>query len=255
MQSHGPGAPPWVRRCVATVREWSRAAGHDHEVLGDELLDLAPGWVTERSTSVLPVTDVARLVLLIDRLERGWERVVWCDADVVVFAPRVVDLPVAPLAVGWEVWVTGDGPGRLRAVALPNNSVLVATDPDHVRQLLAFTLETARTTRRPIHPRRLGPDVLVRWTRRRVLPPVASVTLVSPRVVADLAAGDGPALRRWVAELGDRAGRVGALNLCSSMAPALPGADRTAGAAVERLLRWGTPPSGWFPAGSDGPTR
>ena len=144
VQSHRRGIPAWIERCIDTVRSWADEAGHAYEWVGDELLDLAPAKIRAKAGSVLPVTDAARLVLLADRLRAGHERVVWIDADVVVFAPDRLDVVVdAPLAVCDEIWVTGGHQGELLAVRLVNNSVLVATDPAPLDDLLAEALDIA----------------------------------------------------------------------------------------------------------------
>lgn len=229
MQSLPPAAPAWVRRCVSSVATWAADAGFLHEVLGDELLDLAPAWVRDAAgADVLPVTDVARLLLVRDRLAAGATRVVWLDADVVVFAPAAVDVDVdAPLAVGHEVWVTGGAAGSLRAVTLVCNAVVVATDLAAVDDLLAETLLAART--RPLRTRSLGPDLLTVLDRRRAFPRVPGVGLCSPMVVDALAAGGGPA---WDLQRVTEPWPLGAVNLCASLATEPAVVDR----ALDHLL-------------------
>lgn len=208
-----PGAAGWILRCVETVAAWATAAGLAHEVLGDELLDAAPGWVHDAAGGdVLPVTDVARLVVMADRLATGAERVVWLDADVAVFAPEHVDVRVEDdLAVCHEVWVTGGPAGSLRAVELVCNAALVAR-PGGVDDLLARTLDAVR----PLLGRRaLGPNLLTVLHRQRPFATIPGVTVLSPLVVADVAAGGGDAFR---CQLAAEPGPIGAANLCASMA-------------------------------------
>lgn len=192
---------------------WTGTLGVDHEVLGDELLERVPGWVHDAAgDEVLPITDVGRLLVLQDRLTTH-DRVVWLDADVAVFAPEHIDLDVdADLAVGHEVWVTGGPGGSLRAVELVCNAVLVAR-PGGVDELLARTLDAAR--RGPLATRTLGPDLLTVRHRQVPFATVPGVGMFSPMVVADVAAGGGPALDLQRAT---EPGPVGAANLCASMA-------------------------------------
>jgi hypothetical protein len=183
----------------------------DHEVLGDELLEVVPGWVHDAAGGdVLPVTDVGRLLVLQDRL-RTHDRVVWLDADVVVFAPEHVSFAVdADLAVCREVWVTGGPAGSLRAVDLVCNAAIAAR-PGGVDDLLERTLAAVRPG---MGRRALGPDLLTVLHRARPFATVPGVTLFSPMVVADLAAGGGDPFR---CQLAAEPRPFGAANLCASM--------------------------------------
>ena len=196
VQSHPPATPRWVQRCVASVAAWAERRGYAHEVVGDELFDLAPAGIGR-----LPATDVARLRLLEDRLASGWERVAWLDADVLVFEGAAVELPDR-FAACEERWVT---PGR--TLDLVCNAVLVAVPgDDRFREVVDATLRRVAAAAGELHERALGPDVLTAVHRRRPLPLVPGAVLVSPLVVQAVSAGDASALRGY-----------GAVNLCSSI--------------------------------------
>lgn len=216
-----PGAPGWVQRCVASVA----SLGLPHEVLDDAFLDLAPPEVPR--DAVLPVTDVARLVLLRDRLA-SWDRVVWLDADVLVWGRLA--LPDDPLAVCAEVWVTGGPHGSLRAVRFTCNAALSATSAAAVDALLEDTLAAVR--RGPLGPRTLGPDLLTARQRTSPLPTIPGVGVLSPRVVADEPGA-------WAAQVAAEPVPLVAANLCGSMA----GDPGVLDACVDRLLAAASPPS------------
>ena len=189
---------------MASVRSW---ADH-HEHLGDELLDLAPGWVHDAAgDSLLPVTDVARLVLLQQRLAAGWDRVVWVDADVCVFDPSVVDVEIdADTAVCVERWVTGAPGGGLQAVPWVNNACLSARSVD---PLLEATLDRVRAG--DVRPRSLGPDLLTPLHAAAPFGEVVGVSVASPHVVRGVEGA-------WELLVSSLPWPVGALNLCWSMA-------------------------------------
>jgi hypothetical protein len=132
-----------VRRCVESVASWADGAGWDHEVVGDELFDLAPGHTG------LPATDVARLVLLAERLECGRPLVLWLTPT--------------------------------RAVELVCNAALSATSVDAVRSLLEDTLDTP-----VLGHRSLGPDLLTVRQRTAPLPTVPGVGVLSPYALRHL---------------------------------------------------------------------
>lgn len=215
------------------MRAFAEASDSAHELVGDELFDLAPPEL-RRLPSVLPATDVARLVLLLDRLRNGWDEVVWVDADVVVWDPSRVDVtpPVRGVAVCPEVWVTTDGAtGGLRALAYVNNAVLATSDAGATRELLDATL--ARAVAGEVGERSLGPDLLTPRHRRSPMPTVRGVGVVSPVVLADLASGGAGEAVALLAACAPSP--LGAANLCASMA-----GDDVAGAAVARLLTGGS---------------
>lgn len=192
---------------MASVRSWAAAAGYGHEHLGDELLDLAPGWVHDAAgSSLLPVTDVARLVLLQQRLA-SHDRVVWMDADVCLFDPTVVDVEVdGDVAVCVERWITGAPGGGLQAVPWVNNACLSATDVD---RLLEATLDRVRAG--DVRPRSLGPDLLTPLHLASPFGEVVGVSVASPHVVRGVEGG-------WDLLVSSLPWPVGALNLCWSMA-------------------------------------
>ena len=225
VQSSPASVPGWVERCLASARRWASTAGAAHEHVDDDaFLSLAPGWVHDAvraAGSVLPVTDVARLVLLQQRLAAGWSRVVWLDADVLVFDGSLVDVAAsdADVAVCVERWVTGAPGGGLQAVPFLCNAVLSATSVD---ALLSATL--ARVRAGGVQARSLGPDLL---TAMRPSPfgELRGVSVASPHVVR----GEAGA---WDLLMSSLPWPVGALNLCWSMSA---GEEATVERFVDRL--------------------
>ena len=198
---------------MATVRAW--APRYEH--VDDSFLDLAPGWVHDACSSVLPITDVARLVLLQERL-RTHERVVWLDADVLVFDGAAIDVSSpADVAVCVERWVTGAPGGGLQAVPFVCNAALSARNVD---ALLDLTLERVRAGN--VSDRSLGPDLLTPLHRSSPFGEIVGVSVASPHVVREEPGA-------WELLTSSVPWPVGALNLCWSMSA---GAD----AFVDRLL-------------------
>lgn len=227
VQSSFRRVPAWIDACLASVRSWASTEGAEYEHLGDELLDLAPGWVHDAAgDSVLPVTDVARLVLLQHRLAEGRDRVVWLDADVCVFDPTAIDVHVdADVAVCVERWVTGAPGGGLQAAPCVNNAALSARRVD---DLLEATLDRVRAGE--VRARSLGPDLLTPLHRRQPFGEIVGVSVASPHVVRGVPGA-------WELLVDSLPWPVGALNLCWSMAHHHDVLDRF----VERLLDGGQP--------------
>lgn len=212
VQSCAPGPPGWVERCLASVQAWAGHEGFAYERLGDELFDLVPPGLS--SLGRLPAADVARLALLRRRLDDGHDAVLWLDADVLVFAPERVPLPDDELCACRELWVTGAGDGELRAVPYVCNAALLARAPGGALDALyAATVERASDAARPVQDRSLGPDLLTVLDRAAPTPLLVGVSLLSPHVVRDLAAGGGPAVDLLRAHLPEP---IGGANLCAS---------------------------------------
>ena len=78
---------------MKTVRDWAQAEGFDYEYIDDDLFELAPEWARQQcSANVYALTDICRLQWLRDKLDSGYERAVWADADVLVFAPDRISI-------------------------------------------------------------------------------------------------------------------------------------------------------------------
>ncbi|MEO0601516.1 MAG: hypothetical protein AAF211_08775, partial [Myxococcota bacterium] len=126
LQSHRVPLPAtWLQICLDSVRDWARTQGLTWRFLDDELFDVLPRDLLAKCASRRVVaTDLARLAWLEQALGEGYDPVVWCDADVLVFAPERLTLPDAPFAVGREVWVD-DERGRPRVRRHVHNAWLV----------------------------------------------------------------------------------------------------------------------------------
>lgn len=95
--------------------------------LGDEFLAYAPDWFREKSRSILPVTDLARLVLINEQLA-NFDQVIWIDADVLVFDPKQFNVTLeenSNFAFTSEVWVSSPTEGYPIFHKRVNNAVCV----------------------------------------------------------------------------------------------------------------------------------
>lgn len=80
--------PAWIATCLDSVRAWARQQHYSYHFVGDKFFSYAPDWVITRCASqIFPVTDITRLYLLKEMRAAGADRVIWADADVLVFDP------------------------------------------------------------------------------------------------------------------------------------------------------------------------
>jgi len=116
----------WIGRCIRSVERWAAIRGHDYEFVGDELFDLCgPDYLAQvRHADVRAITNLARLELIRRKLAEGYDRAIWIDADVFIFAPHQLKLEIAMrYAFARETWIWARDDGALIPVAGVNNCV------------------------------------------------------------------------------------------------------------------------------------
>lgn len=214
--------PGWLETCRSSVAAWAGAQGFAYRFEGDEFLGRVPDDIRARygdRTSTL--ADIARLVWARELLDEGAGRVVWLDADTLVFDPARLELPKTGHAFGREVWIEADAekPNRFRARRHVHNAVCLFAAGNPV---LDFYLHTALTIlRHPAHrgpAQAVGPKLLTALHAFAQFPLIESVGALSPPVLRDLAAlnrggGCGPALARFR----QASPPLAAANLCASL--------------------------------------
>lgn len=210
----------WMGQCLTSVQRWAALHGHEYRFLGDEIFDVVPPWYLAKVAAKLPVaTDYARLVLLQQALDDGYDEALWFDADLLILDDTMSLTYDGSCAFGQEVWVQRSGTGahsRLQARRNIHNAVAVFRQGCPVLPFLQHcTLSLVRRID-PAHipPQLCGPKLL------QALQPLADFALLpqvgalSPLVVADLCRGGGEA---WDLMLQHAAAAPQAVNLCASL--------------------------------------
>lgn len=186
----------WMARCLASVEEWAGRQAYEYLFIGDEIFETVPDWYLAKVAGKLPVaTDYGRLVLIRDALKAGYDEVIWFDADLVIFDQSLELVFEGTCAFGHEVWIQQPGL-RLEARRNVHNAVCVFRQDCPVLPFLLHTVESLirRVDADRISPQMVGPRLL------NALHPLADFALLpqvgalSPAVVEDLVAGQGPAL-------------------------------------------------------------
>lgn len=217
IQSHRQPLPlGWLQRCLESVADWARLNRYEYRYLGDELFAPLDSELLEKTrTQRVIASDLARLVHLQRGLAEGFERVVWCDADFLIFdAPRFV-LPESDFALGREVWVQHDKRRRLRAYVKLHNALLVFCRDNHFLDFYRDSAERLlRLNQGTMPPQFIGPKLLTALHNIVQCPVMESAAMLSPLVMRDRLAGSGDALRLFQRE--SRLAPAGA-NLSSSL--------------------------------------
>jgi hypothetical protein len=217
-QSHSPrGVPAWIQTCLRSVRDWAAGCGHGYRCFGDEIFGrLPPGFRDKTAGRPSTQADLGRLLLARELLEEV-ERVIWLDADVLVFAPGGLDCDIpSPYAFGREIWVQEDSRGGLRAYRNVHNAVCLFERHNPFLEFYIHSAERLVTLNDGgFPPQFIGPKFLTAQHNIMKLPLIETLGMASPLVLRDLAGGSGEALDLQRAE---QPRPLAAVNLCSSLA-------------------------------------
>lgn len=201
IQSHRCPLPfGWLQACIDSVADWSRLNRYQHRFIGDDIFDLVASELLDKAgpQSVI-ATDLARLRALQQGLAEGFERVVWCDADFLIFRPNDFVLPAADFAFGREIWVQADDKGRLRAYPKLHNALLMF---QRGNACLEFYLDTAarlvQLNQGGMPAQFIGPKLLTALHNIACFPVMGNAAMLSPLVLRDILNGGGAALQLFL---------------------------------------------------------
>ncbi|MFT5483615.1 MAG: hypothetical protein ACI9GW_002273 [Halieaceae bacterium] len=218
LQSHRDPLPyRFLNTCLASVRYWADFNNYSYRFIGDELFEPIPTTIMNRcSDQPVIATDIGRLYAIERALTEGFDTVVWCDADFLIFNPLGLSLVDQSYAMGREIWIERDERGKLRARVKVHNAFMMYRRGN---SFLNFYLDTALRlvgcNIGSLPPQFVGPKLLTALHNVVQLPVVETAAMLSPALIHDLIAGGGSALelhntRATVAPAG--------FNLCSSLA-------------------------------------
>jgi len=238
--------PPWLQACLRSVQRWATGQGWQHRFMDDRFFTLAPDWVHQRcGHNLYAVTDICRLLWARAALAEGVERVLWVDADVLVFDPPALALPAGiGHGLARELFLCVERDGSSRPVHGVNNALMVFERGDALLDTyLQASLDCLRTLPDgPVPRTALGPALLQSLGAQQDLQLVERVGLFTGALMADIAAGGGALSQRYLQLCGQP---PAAANLChfqrnATPPPQRPGFDALYRRAVERLLQHGS---------------
>jgi hypothetical protein len=190
--------PAWLQRCMLTVKAWAESNDYEYAFIGDALFEYVPRrFRTPALISLLPLTDLARLGILREKLASGYERALWVDADVVIFRPSEFSIPnPCGALLCHQIWTHKDAQGQVHHERGINNAVMVfdrghpLLDFLHYAAMELFThLEPAK-----IRTTTIGTDFLTKLGRLYPMRLMTDVACLSPLLVHALSTGQQPGL-------------------------------------------------------------
>lgn len=207
--------PPWLEACLQSARNWAAARGFDYRFFDDRFFDFCPPWYRQRvEGNILLQSDLARLVAARELLAEGFERAIWVDADVFVFAPQALDVETsAAFAFNTELWVNREQ-GRFVGRRRVNNAICTF---DAGNPFLDFYIDAChrivRATNEPADRLAVGTAFLTALHKLSPFALIRSVGTFNPILMDCLARGDAAPLRAYRATFGHG---IAAANLCGS---------------------------------------
>lgn len=208
--------PRWVQQCMESVEVWTKNEGYSYRFIDDELFEYAPDWYRHKvKDNVQLVSDLSRLVLAKRFLSEGYDRVIWIDADLLIFDPVHFSLETEEgVHFCREIWTDADLDGKVIHQKKINNSVCIFPT-GHV--FLDFYIDACLKL---VAERDDIPHVLVGTTFLTALieiypfSEITNVGIISPSLVFDLLTENTGFLSKY---LEWHAAPVFAANLCGSM--------------------------------------
>ena len=101
---NGP-KPKWIELCLQSARSLAEQQGWDYQYIDDELFDPLPTSFVSKVAHRGPIlSDLGRLIACKKALET-YEKVLWLDADTLIFNPQAFRLPNGSFGFGRERWV------------------------------------------------------------------------------------------------------------------------------------------------------
>lgn len=217
LQSHREPLPySWLKSCLQSVQHWANQNQFDYIFLGDELFDPVEKCILDKTHQQKVIaTDLARLLALQQYLRQGYQTVIWCDADFLIFDPKNFILPESSYAVGREVWIQTDNQVNLKVYKKVHNAFLMFRQENC---FLDFYIDSARRlielNKGSMPAQFIGPKLLTALHNIVIHPVLETAAMFSPPVLQDINQGGGAALNLFKkASLLQPA----AANLCSSL--------------------------------------
>jgi hypothetical protein len=231
--------PQWIQDCTKTVRDWAALSGFSYQFSGDEFLALAPEWYRQKAgASITVVTDLARLLLIRNALQAGFECAVWMDIDVLIFnAQRLTVDTEIPFGYSQQAWLEK---GDLYPAI--NNSVCLFRNQReslaHLEEYIDACLSIMKALPQVEDHTEVGTKYLTARHRQSPLPILKGFGLLSPAIMEAVLQEDDATIARFVAAQG---GPIYAANLCNFFRSPKEGfskvPDSTFSAVVQELIR------------------
>jgi hypothetical protein len=234
--------PFWLTRCMESVQNWAQTHEFDYVFMDDVFFELAPeSFRRTCETNIYALTDICRLIWLKQMLGKGYKRVVWADADMLVIAPHKLSFcGISGHGFAREFFLRVERTGMYVPVEGINNSLMFFEQEDETLDLYfqacvdALTASESGKLPRTV----LGPSLLKSLAKNRDLNLIEGIGLFTQAVMQQIASGQGGMITTLT---GLHKGPLVAANLCNFLRNATPinrrdQFDETYDGAISKLL-------------------
>ncbi len=227
--------PNWINVCMDTVKTWAAKNQYDYVFIDDELFNKVPDWYRQKVNSQIHlVSDLARLNLAREYLDKEFDRAIWIDADVVIFDQENFQLPQHQgYSFSREVYVWSDRNQQLKMQRRVNNAVMYMDKGNH---FLPFYIESCMNmikSREEFRHTLVGTDFLSAVNHYYPIDHIHSMGLFSPLLTQNIIARSGPALDIFCQHF---AHPIYAANLCLTFRSRNRLKDRTYSQVIDDLI-------------------
>jgi hypothetical protein len=208
--------PDWISRCLASVRSWAARSGYEYEFTDDSIFALCGAeYLARAENNPRTITNLARLELAKARLSAGYDRAIWLDADVFVFAPDRLKINLrSGYAFGLEVWVSVQADGEILRRRTVHNAAFVFTKDQVDLDFFISTIRHVVMTRKITSNRQVGVWLVSGLVQPFAFPVLTQIGMLGPHMLQAIVE-DRSLLLKAFAEL--TLTGVFAANLCLSL--------------------------------------
>jgi len=245
LQSHRQPLPhPWLATALESVRAWAAHQGYSYRFIDDELFtELTAAERAHCGSQLVVASDLARLRWCQRLLREGATRVVWCDADTLIFDPEAMALSTEPCAFGRELWLQHDAAStnKLKLYKKIHNAFMQFNAEDPVLDFYTYAAgrlidNHTRLSNSPMVAQLAGPKFLSHLHNVLGFAVLEGAQVVSPVLARALLEQDARVLARYAdATIQPPA----AVNLCGSEVQAGALTDQQLRALIDLLMTRG----------------
>jgi hypothetical protein len=208
--------PDWIARCLAGVRAWTQRSGYDYRFADDGIFELCGAeYLARVGDNKRSITNLARLELTRSALREGYDRAIWLDADIFVFAPEEFSIDVTTrYAFSKEAWITVDA-GEIFCTRSINNAAFVFMKDEPDLDFLISTIRHVVAERDITTNYQVGVFLLTGLEKSLDFALLRTVGMLSPVALRAIVEDNGAILQRQAIEFCDP---IFAANLCLAAA-------------------------------------
>ena len=197
LQSHQNPLPyQWLKICIHSVQQWADYHQFDYLLMDDQLFELVPPHLLQKTIKQKVIaTDLARLLQLQYFLKQGYDCVIWCDADFLIFEPEKFILTADRYLLGREIWIQKNQKNKLKAYKKVHNAFLMFRQNNPFLDFYADTASRLLELNTGTMPAQfIGPKLLTAIHNISLCPVLETAGMLSPLVIKNIISGGGAAL-------------------------------------------------------------